>query len=84
MSTAQILDEIDALLELPVLEEYDPSVEVCCQDYAERHGITSHMAGNRLEAGYKAGVLIRRMVRNPETHNPMRAYRKATPPVTLN
>ena len=77
MSTAQILDEIDALLALPVIEEYDPTIEVCGHDYAERHGISEHMAGNRLEAGYKAGVLTRRNVRNPETHNRMRAYRKA-------
>ena len=77
MSTAQILDEIDALLDLPVLEEYDPTIEVSGRDYAERHGISEHMAGNRLEAGVKAGVLTRRNVRNPETHNQMRAYRKA-------
>ena len=77
MSTAQILDEIDALLDLPVIDEYDPTVEVCLRDYAERHGISEKMAGNRLEAGYKAGVLTRRNVRNPETHNQMRAYRKA-------
>jgi hypothetical protein len=79
MSTVDILDEIDALLNVSVLDDYDPTVEVSIVDYANHHRMSERMATNRLEKAYKDGLLSRRMVRNPATHNQIRAYRKPTP-----
>jgi len=77
MSTAQILDEIDVLLEEPVIPMYDAATDTSLRDYAERHHVTQKTAQNKLDAGVEKGVLTKHMARNPVTRNQMTVYRKA-------